>query len=337
MEGEKKFVVKWSGKEYELCNLSDSDSVATLKEAIHKETGVRPERQKLLNLKFKGKAPDDECQLSMLKLKPGFKIMMMGSLEEDIADASSPPDDIPEVVNDLDIEEDEVAIENREEYLAKIERRIREYKIKMINEPRPGKKLLVLDIDYTLFDHRSSAESGYELMRPYLHEFLTSAYEDYDIVIWSATSMKWIEEKMKLLGVSTHNDYKIMFHLDSLAMISIHTPKYGVFDVKPLGVIWGKFNQYSSKNTIMFDDIRRNFLMNPQTGLKIRPFRQAHLNRSCDTELLRLAKYLREIALLDDFTSLNHKHWEKYKPPRSGESRRARERDRERERGGGES
>jgi len=47
----------------------------------------------------------------------------------------------------------------------------------MLNDPRPGKKLLVLDIDYTLFDHRSAAESGLELMRPYLHDFLESAYE----------------------------------------------------------------------------------------------------------------------------------------------------------------
>lgn len=39
----------------------------------------------------------------------------------------------------------------REEYLAKIERRIKEYKISVLNEPREGKKLLVLDIDYTLF------------------------------------------------------------------------------------------------------------------------------------------------------------------------------------------
>lgn len=50
------------------------------------------------------------------------------------------------------------------------------FQIKVLNDPRPGKKLLVLDIDYTLFDHRSVAERGYELMRPYLHEFLSSAY-----------------------------------------------------------------------------------------------------------------------------------------------------------------
>lgn len=87
-----------------------------------------------------------------------------------------------------------------------------------------------------------------------------------------------------------------------------------VFQVKPLGVIWGKFEQYSSKNTIMFDDVRRNFIMNPGNGLKIRPFKLAHINRDKDRELLRLAKYLQEIAHEDDLGSLEHKHWEKYKP-----------------------
>lgn len=44
--------------------------------------------------------------------------------------------------------------------------------------------------------------------------------------------MKWIEEKMKLLGVSSHPDYKIAFYLDSLAMITIETQKYGVIEVR---------------------------------------------------------------------------------------------------------
>ena len=47
--------------------------------------------------------------------------------------------------------------------------------------------------------------------------------------------------------------------------------------------------------------------------LQIRPFREAHLNRGQDKELKRLSKYLEQIAQLDDFSSLDHNKWEKYK------------------------
>jgi len=305
-------IVKWAGKEYEIKEMESYHTVEELKIKIMKETGVRPERQKLLNLKIKGKAASDNTELSALPFKPGFKIMMMGSLEETIAETQTKPENLPEVVNDFDIEEDEIAIEKREEYLAKIDKRVRDYEIKVISESRPGKKLLVLDIDYTLFDHRSTAETGLELMRPFLHEFLETAYQEYDIAIWSATNMKWIEEKMKLLGCTTNPNYKLAFYVDSRAMISVHSPKYGLLDVKPLGVIWGKYPQYTKNNTIMFDDLRRNFLMNPQNGLKIRPFREAHLNRDKDRELVGLAKYLTKIATLEDLSQLRHSRWERY-------------------------
>lgn len=47
---------------------------------------------------------DEECKISSLKLKPNFKIMMMGSLEQDIVEANTAPTNMPEVVNDFDIE-----------------------------------------------------------------------------------------------------------------------------------------------------------------------------------------------------------------------------------------
>ncbi|XP_018341876.1 PREDICTED: ubiquitin-like domain-containing CTD phosphatase 1 [Trachymyrmex septentrionalis] len=320
MEGELRIVVKWSGKEYDILDIQEEDTVLTLKERIHRETGVRPERQKLLNLKFKGKAAQDEDIIGKLNLKPGFKLMLMGSREEDIAEVSQAPEDVPDVINDLDIEEEEVEIEKAEINLRKIQIRIDRYIITELNSLRNDKKLLVLDIDYTLFDHRSVAESGAQLMRPYLHEFLTRAYKNYDIVIWSATSMRWINEKMKLLGVSNHPNYKIAFHLDVLAMITVHTPKYGVVGVKPLGIIWGKYKQFSAKNTIMFDDIRRNFIMNPQSGLRIKPFKHAHTSRVKDFELLKLSRYLELIADVEDFQILNHRKWEEYKPKKNDHS-----------------
>lgn len=96
--------------------------------------------------------------------------------------------------------------------------------------------------------------------------------------------------------------------------------------VKPLGVIWGKFPQYSAANTIMFDDIRRNFLMNPSNGLRIRAFRQAHVNRSSDKELLKLGKYLKEIASVEDLSLLNHRNWEKYVNKRRRKDKKKRKR-----------
>ncbi|XP_066923103.1 ubiquitin-like domain-containing CTD phosphatase 1 [Clytia hemisphaerica] len=306
--------IKWSGKEYKLEDVSLQFTVLELKNLIFEKTNVRPERQKLLTLKLKGKPATDYIKLSALTIKEGMKIMMMGSQEEKLAEVIAPPKEITEntVVDDFDIGEEEIAIEHREEYLAKIQKRVDNYKIEELNAPREGKKLLVLDIDYTLFDHRSSAERGVELMRPFLHEFLTASYEHYDIVIWSATGMKWIKAKMEELGVTKNPAYKLMFMIDSGAMITLHTDRYGIMETKPLGVIWGKYPQYHKNNTIMFDDLRRNFLMNPTCGLKIRPFKNAHQNRDKDRELVKLTDYLLKIAELDSFESLDHYKWEKY-------------------------
>uniref|UniRef100_A0A3P9NP54 Ubiquitin-like domain-containing CTD phosphatase 1 n=1 Tax=Poecilia reticulata TaxID=8081 RepID=A0A3P9NP54_POERE len=266
-------IIKWGGQEYSISSLSEEDTVMDLKQSIKSLTGVLPERQKLLGLKIKGKPAEDEVKLGSLKLKPNTKIMMMGTREESLEDVLAPPPDNDDVVNDFDIEEEVIEVQNREENLAKIARRVKDYKVEELNSPREGKRLLVLDVDYTLFDHKSCAETGQELMRPFLHEFLTSAYEDYDIVIWCCTYCSCVFPYMQELGVTENPGYKITFMLDSGAMITVHTPKRGV--------------------------------------VEIRPFMKAHLNREKDRELSKLAQYLKEIAKLEDFSGLNHKHWER--------------------------
>ena len=59
-------VIKWAAKEYPIDNLPLTNTVQDLKNAIHAKTNVLPARQKLLNLRFKGKAPSDEQCLSSL-------------------------------------------------------------------------------------------------------------------------------------------------------------------------------------------------------------------------------------------------------------------------------
>ena len=47
-------VIKWSGTEYTISDLTGHETVQELKNEIQKLTGVLPERQKLLGLKYKG-------------------------------------------------------------------------------------------------------------------------------------------------------------------------------------------------------------------------------------------------------------------------------------------
>uniref|UniRef100_A0A1J3HRM5 protein-serine/threonine phosphatase n=1 Tax=Noccaea caerulescens TaxID=107243 RepID=A0A1J3HRM5_NOCCA len=310
MEEELTLVVKWSGKEYTLRICAD-DSVAELKRRICFLTNVLPKRQKLLYPKVGNKLSDDSLLLSQIPVKASLKMTMIGTTEDDII-----VDQVTsqEIVDDFELGKDEVVdIEDKEVNKQKLRRRIDQYKIKLVNPCRKGKKLLVLDIDYTLFDHRSTAENPLQLMRPYLHEFLTATYAEYDIIIWSATSMKWVELKMGELGVLNNPNYKITALLDHLAMITVQSDTRGIFDCKPLGLIWALLPEfYNAQNTIMFDDLRRNFVMNPQNGLKIRPFRKAHVNRDTDEELVMLTQYLLAIAELDDLSSLDHSRWETF-------------------------
>jgi len=53
-------IIKWSGKEYTITGLQNTTTVLQLKKLIHDETGVLPERQKLLGLKYSGKLATEE-------------------------------------------------------------------------------------------------------------------------------------------------------------------------------------------------------------------------------------------------------------------------------------
>uniref|UniRef100_A0ACD5XB49 Uncharacterized protein n=1 Tax=Avena sativa TaxID=4498 RepID=A0ACD5XB49_AVESA len=304
-------VLKWNGKEYTVRAMGD-DTLLELKRRICEATDVLPKRQRLLYPKIM--LNDDSVLLSSIPFKRNLKITMIGTVEEEIF--MDQPDD-PEVVDDHELlKSGFTAIKDNEVYKKKLQRRASQYKLKLLNPCRKGKRLLVLDIDYTLFDHKSPAENPLELMRPNLHEFLAAAYAEYDIMIWSATSMKWVQLKMEQLGVLRNPNYKITALMDHLAMITVQSDKYyenKIFDCKPLGIIWSKLPEfYNEKNTIMFDDLRRNFVMNPQNGLVIRPYSKASKNRSTDKELVHLTHYLLAIAALEDFSKLDHDDWESF-------------------------
>jgi ubiquitin-like domain-containing CTD phosphatase 1 len=305
--------VKWNKNLYELA-LPTTATVGDLKDEAEIVTGVLCRRQKLLSLKG---APDEQLlteALAKCQLKDATPLLLlMGTAETDLDAVASRVAVLKEeqanIVDDLaDEPEVELQVHENQIYATKLANRIRNYALVVRHEPRPGTKLLVLDIDYTVYDHRSSAESISLLTRPHLLDTLARAYAlGFEILFWSATSMRWIDEKLSSMGVYSDPRFRVMACVDFSAMVTLHTAAHGVFNAKPLAVVWAKLPQFSAANTIMFDDLSRNFAFNVNNGVKIQAFRNAPTTRDSDTVLLQMQRFLETIRDAEDISALDNK------------------------------
>jgi len=236
--------------------------------------------------------------------------MMVGTPDEELL---KEPVDLLDVLNDFDYDA-LPSIKNDAENRKKMQKIITEKEITIIRPPRPLKKLLVLDLDYTLLDMKSG-ENIAEKQRPYLQTFMTAVYTKYDIAIWSQTHWRWIELKLTEMGLLLNVNFCISFVLDKTFMFPITSKdkegKERTHEVKALEIIWTKMPHYNARNTIHVDDLGRNFAMNPENGLKIKPFKYAEVMKQTDQELLYLKEYLLQIADSNDLSALNHRKWKK--------------------------
>lgn len=220
-------LVRWDKTSFPV-ELPRSSPLSALRTMLWDLTAVRPERQKLFGLTRPpgAGAPSDDAPLSTLITKPEQKLMMMGSTEEKIAainTAAAAALASNEVTDDFDIDYTAYApggpstgstgagkggtlvrgmrIHDAAAVADKLRRRVSNIRVKLMHPLRPGRKCLVLDIDYTIYDCRGAAERVADLGRPGLHEFMTAAYEHYDIVMWSQTNWRYLEAKLTELYV----------------------------------------------------------------------------------------------------------------------------------------
>lgn len=177
---------------------------------------------------------------------------------------------------------------------------------KILNLPRSGKKLVVLDLDRTLTDYFMKVDSYSRKLRPYLHYFLEEIYQFYDIIIWSSSTMKMIKRKLTKLGILNNQNYKILCYLGDLAMTRVKNSKFK-FRTKPLSIIWKRFRQYNASNTVIIDDKRKNFYCNPKNGIAINKYYAVDYER--DQELFFLLKYLKNIQTCCNFEELKNSDW----------------------------
>ncbi|ETV92910.1 HAD hydrolase, family IIID [Aphanomyces invadans] len=314
------FVGKWKKVDVEV-TLSRDATVLELKKEIHARTRVLPHRQKLVGINHKGKPAEDHVPLRELVLKtPVHKFMLIGTVEDDIfVDPSSvPKETLPSVFADFGCA---FSPGSAEWYKAKaINDLVDQFaaQIELIHPFRPGKKLLVLDLDHTLMDISATKTTNgipmTRFRRPYLHEFLTLVYQHYDIGIWSQTSWTWIEIKLTELGMLTSPDYCINFILDKTRMFAMPTSdrfKTKPTKVKALPIIWRAFpNLWHAKNTLHIDDLVHNFALNPRNGIVISPYDCMQAHAADDQELAYLARYLIQVcAGLDDVSLVSHDNW----------------------------
>ncbi|KAG6330807.1 hypothetical protein ID866_8284 [Astraeus odoratus] len=142
----------WAGKTYSLA-LAESDRVYDLKVALLNLTNVPPERQKILGL-VKGRLPPDEGKISDLNITPGKNFILIGTPAGDEIKDPSRLESLPDVVNDLDVDFTEnpqaaARYKNDPRNIRKIREATAKLQINIIHPLREGKRLLVLDLDYS--------------------------------------------------------------------------------------------------------------------------------------------------------------------------------------------
>mmetsp|Transcript_35209 Transcript_35209/g.105168 ORF Transcript_35209/g.105168 Transcript_35209/m.105168 type:complete len:376 (-) Transcript_35209:252-1379(-) len=325
-------VAKFGKEKIELAALSPATTIGEVKSMLTERTGILPKRQKLIGLSLKagasvaaaggGRNLGDEAVVGDLKVKKGgpgsdgivsHQFILMGTPEEKIFVDPHQKEDLPDVVDDFDLDfnagsDEWVQHVANEDNLRKFTEATA---VHVMNEPREGKPLMVLDLDHTLLDfstktlrransHVVGDESAAKLKRPYMDEFLTAVYPHYDLVVWSQTSWRWLETKLTELGMLTHPGYRFCFVLDKTSMFKIVSSKRDgsrmEHHVKPLRIIWSKFPRWGPQNTVHLDDLARNFALNLGSGLKVSGFYRKKSSARKDCELLGLSKYLVEVA-----------------------------------------
>lgn len=120
-------IAKYGKQKIEILNLpATSTTLGAVKEILHEKTGILPKRQKLVGLKSNGRSSStltDDILLSDLKAKGGggtgvvHQFILMGTPEEQIFVDPSEKADLPDIIDDFDLDfnagSEEVSVHSR--------------------------------------------------------------------------------------------------------------------------------------------------------------------------------------------------------------------------------
>jgi hypothetical protein len=173
-------VAKYGKERITLDELHPKTTILEIKELLQEHTRILPKRQKLVGLVAANggaRGVVDSLTVAELKLKKdssnssaavSHPFILMGTPEEEIFVDPSDRDDLPGVVDDFELDFNAGSQEwlNHVANAENLKTFTEKTPVHVMNAPRPGYPLLVLDLDHTLLDFSSRLlQQGGESMK----------------------------------------------------------------------------------------------------------------------------------------------------------------------------
>jgi hypothetical protein len=136
--------------------------------------------------------------------------------------------------------------------------------------------------------------------RPYLQQFLTFVFKNFDVSVWTAASKDYALFIIEKIIIAGNKDRKLDY-----IFFSYHcglSKKYKKDSSKELSLLWNKYKLpgYNENNVVIFDDYFEDVHKNQKENCIIaKPFEFKDKDSNKDKFLKILEKYLKEIVLKD--------------------------------------
>lgn len=136
--------------------------------------------------------------------------------------------------------------------------------------------------------------------RPYLQQFLTFIFKNFNVSIWTAASKDYALFIIEKIIIAGNKDRKLDY-----IFFSYHcglSKKYKKDSSKELSILWNKYKLpgYNENNVVIFDDYFEDVHKNQKENCIIaKPFEFKDEDSNKDKVLKILEKYLKEIVLKD--------------------------------------
>lgn len=192
------FSIKHTSNTYNV-TVDNNATIAMLKHQISLLTNIEIQNQKLIIRKIKTKFDNDTVLSTLFNdvtttSDNPIRMMLLGTpsstLKHMHIEAHKHIELNKFILDDFDLPDTQydnitskLLLQNHK-IQHKLQKAITAAEINFINPSRPNKKLLVLDIDYTIFDMKATTYDVNKLKRPYTDYMLTTLYQYYDICFW---------------------------------------------------------------------------------------------------------------------------------------------------------